>query len=171
MRACVWSVPEGGCAYFDKRFIHIEHGEMVTLFHSKFPVHSSLWRIKLHSEADFHDPLVLRDLAHCRRADSLTSHVLQSYAVHTSWAPFRPTLEFFLWRSFWIMPLVPWGWGDTDTNIWQRHGHINFRNTATLGCGWQALPPCVQEGILPMRHSRPTQVQARLFYTTVFSSF
>lgn len=42
VRACVWSVPEGGCAYFDKRFIHIEHGEMVTLFHSKFPVHSSL---------------------------------------------------------------------------------------------------------------------------------
>lgn len=35
------------CAYFDKRFIHIEHSEMVALLHSKFPVHSNLERINL----------------------------------------------------------------------------------------------------------------------------
>ena len=52
----LWS---GNCAYFDKCFIHIEHGKMVTLLHSKFSVHSHLERIRQCLEADSCEPLVL----------------------------------------------------------------------------------------------------------------
>ena len=63
----------GGCAYLNKCFIHVQHGEMITFLHGKFSVRSSLERKKRHSEADSGEPLILGGNATQRTAHGLWS--------------------------------------------------------------------------------------------------